>query len=258
MSAAGQTGDVLDELGIGRSIRAARVRLRMRQVDLASDGEVSRRVLSELENGKAGNLRLKELDRLAGVVKLRLVVDLRPARGDLSTLGDVAHASLVDAVARILQANGWETRFEPTGGSGSIDVLAFHPATRMLLVVEVKSRLVDLQRTLRDFGHRTSSARIAALEHGWKPLAVSRLLVVGATATQRRIVRNHAAIFGSAFPVRTAEVRNWLKMPGESISGLLFQPFVQRPDVIQAATIRVRPRRGDQVGKTVPDEQISA
>jgi len=248
---------VLDELGLGRSIRAARVRLRLRQDDVAKLAEVSRRVVSELENGHAGDLRLSDLDRVAAVVKLRLLVNLHLARGDLSSLGDVAHASLVDAVAQILQANGWETRFEPTGGAGSIDLLAFHPGTRMLLVVEVKSRLVDLQRTLRDLGHRTSSARVAAEQYGWKPLGVSRLLVVGETATQRRIVRNHAALFGSAFPVRTTEVKRWLKEPHEPISGLLFQPYVQRRDVIQAASIRVRPRKGKRAPAEAPGERIS-
>jgi transcriptional regulator with XRE-family HTH domain len=243
---------MLDELGLGRSIRAARVRLVKRQADVATDAGVSRRLISELENGHAGCLRLEELDRIAAVVKLRLVVDLRLARGDLATLGDVAHASLVEAIAEILHSNGWETRLEPTGGAGSIDVLAFHPETRMLLVVEVKSRLTDIQQTLRDLGHRTSSARVVAEQHGWNPLAVSRLLVVGETATQRRIVRNHAAIFGSAFPIRTADVRNWLVQPSGPISGLLFQPYVQRRDVIQAAVIRVRPRKGDHTGISAP------
>lgn len=257
MSGNRQTGWMVDELGLGRSIRAARVRKALRQVDVASDAGVSRRLVSELENGHAGNLRLDELDRIAAVVRLRVVVDLHLARGDLATVGDVAHASLVDAIAEILQANGWETKFEATGGGGSIDLLAFHAGTRMLLVVEVKSRLTDIQRTLRDLGHRTTFARVAAEQYGWEPAGVSRLLVVGETATQRRIVGNHAALFGSAFPVRNVEVRRWLNDPREPISGLLFQAFVQRQDVIQAAVIRVRPRKGGDTGTAAPKKRIS-
>ena len=93
---------------------------------------------------------------------------------------------------------------------------------------------------------------------GTWPLAVSRLLVVGATATQRRIVHNHAALFGSAFPVRTAAVKPWLQMPREPISGLLFQPFVLRADVIQAASIRVRPLGSKRAEQMVRDARISA
>ncbi len=246
---------MVDELGLGRAVRSARVRLVQRQSDVAKAAGVSRRLVSELENGWAGKLRLDELGRIAAVVKLRLSVELRVARGDLATIGDVAHASLVDAVAQILQANGWETKFEPTGGAGSIDLLAFHADTRMLLVVEVKSRLTDIQRTLRDLGHRTSSARVAAAQYGWKPLGVSRLLVVGETATQRKIVRDHSALFASAFPLRTADVRRWLAMPTDPISGLLFQPFVQRRAVIQAAAVRVRPRKADSSRKAAVDDQ---
>jgi hypothetical protein len=45
----------------------------------------------QLENGHGGRLRLDEVGRVAGTLKLRLVVELRVARGDLATIGDVAH-----------------------------------------------------------------------------------------------------------------------------------------------------------------------
>lgn len=231
---------MFDALGLGRLVRATRVRLELRQEDVAQSAGLRRELVSDLENGRIGCLRLSEIDRITAVVDLRLTVEFRPKRGDLGHIGDVAHASLVNGIATLLEAAGWETSVEATGGAGAIDLLAYHPATRMLLVVEVKSRITDIQRMLRDLGHRTTSARAAAELYGWKPLQVSRLLVVGATSTQRRVVQRHAALFRSAFPVRTSEVRRWLRDPREPISGLLFQPYVARTDVIQASVIRVR------------------
>lgn len=48
-----------------------------------------------------------------------------------------------------LQSHGWLPRVEATysrfGERGSIDVLAFHAATRTLLVVEIKTVIADAQ-----------------------------------------------------------------------------------------------------------------
>ena len=55
--------------------------------------------------------------------------------------------------AALLEAEGWLTAAEVTysgyGERGSIDLLAFHPATRTLLVVEVKTEIASVEETLR-------------------------------------------------------------------------------------------------------------
>ena len=55
-------------------------------------------------------------------------------------------------VVRRLRALGWdvavEVSFSRFGERGSIDVLAFHPARRALLVTEVKSVTPDMQAML--------------------------------------------------------------------------------------------------------------
>src|SRR5580765_8972595 len=70
---------------------------------------------------------------------------------ELDRLLDAAHAAVVEQVVRRLAAEGWvaatEVSFNEYGERGSIDVLGFHPATRCLLVVEVKSVIPDVQAT---------------------------------------------------------------------------------------------------------------
>lgn len=65
---------------------------------------------------------------------------------------DWRHAALVEAVVELLAPLGWEPTVEYSfnhyGDRGSVDVLAWHPETRALLVVEVKSDLRNLQETL--------------------------------------------------------------------------------------------------------------
>ena len=59
------------------------------------------------------------------------------------------HAALAEAVVADLVARGWAVRPEVTfsswGERGSIDLLAYHPALR-LLVIDLKTELVDPRR----------------------------------------------------------------------------------------------------------------
>jgi transcriptional regulator with XRE-family HTH domain len=231
---------MLDGQLIARTIRASRVRLALRQIDVARLVGVSRDAVSAIENGRVGSVRVGELEQVAGACGLRVRIELVAARGDLGRLGDGAHAHLVEAIARLLQENGWEVALEAQTSRGSIDVLAFHPRGRMLLVVEVKTRLIDLQETLRSLGRLAGDALGASRRLGWHAAATSVLLVVGESSTQRRIVRLHRAIFAAAFPVRTREMRRWLAAPDVVVRGLMFLPYASRRDVMHHVAIRVR------------------
>ena len=71
---------------------------------------------------------------------------------ELDRLLDAAHAGIVDQVVALLVANGWEVVPEATfnhfGERGSVDVLAWHPIHRALLIIEVKSVVPDVQALL--------------------------------------------------------------------------------------------------------------
>ena len=165
------------------------------------------------------------------------------SHGDLHALTDTGHAALVETVVRYLTVAAWLTRVEAISASGAIDVLAFHPEHRMLLVVEVKSHIVDIQRTLREIGYRRAAWRRAATEQGWDARAVSTLLVIRETSAQRRLVARHRGIFDSAMPLHGAEARAWLAQPTVPAGLLLFMSIVHGQNVIHADSVRVRYRR---------------
>lgn len=231
---------MFDRLAIGRLVRVARHRERKRQRDVAEDAGVSRNVVLSIENGDLDGVRFGELAAVGACLDLRLVVEWRAKRGDLHALTDTGHAALVEAVVELLERCGWTCRVEALSGTGSIDVLAFHAASRCLLVVEVKSRIVDIQRTLRELGYRAAAARIAAEQYGWEVGSVSTLLAISATTVQRQLVQRHTAIFSSVYRLRGWEARRWLSAPEGSAGLLLFVRKARGRDLIHADSVRVR------------------
>ena len=115
-----------------------------------------------------------------------------------------------------------EVSFNLRGERGSIDVLAFHAASRALLVVEVKSVVPDLQAMLYGIDRTARVAPDVARERGWDPAGVSRLLVLPNDKTARRRIVTHRATFQTALPAAGQAVRPWLREPSGPISGLLF------------------------------------
>ena len=118
-------------------------------------------------------------------------------RGEgLDRLLDEAHARLVEVVVRRLRSLGWEVAVEVSfsrgGERGSIDVLAFHPAERALVVIEVKSVTPDLQAMLVGIDRKARLGAAIARDRGWFPNRVARILVLWNTRTNRRRVEAHA------------------------------------------------------------------
>jgi Holliday junction resolvase-like predicted endonuclease len=69
------------------------------------------------------------------------------------------------------------------GERGSIDLLAWHEATRTLLVVEVKTEVASIEATLRKHDEKVRLARrVAADRFGWQATVTSRLLVLPRTS----------------------------------------------------------------------------
>lgn len=132
----------------------------------------------------------------------------------------------MEAVARLLREAGWEVMPEATfavgGERGSVDILAWHPATRTLLVVEVKTVVPDLQVMFVALDRKVRLAPQIARRFGWTPLAVGSVLVLPEDSTARRRIAAHRATFDSRLPDRTVRVRRWVVAPAGSIRGLWF------------------------------------
>jgi transcriptional regulator with XRE-family HTH domain len=242
----------MDMARLGLVVRALRRRRGWRQIDLARAARISQSLVSLIERGHGDRVTTDLLRRVAAAVDGRLVVEVRGRAGDLDRLLDEGHARLVAVMATRLRDLGWEERLEVTyesgRSSGSIDILAWHPPTSHLLVIEIKTEIPSAEATLRKLDEKVRVASAVAMERfGWSPGRVSRLLVVEATSTNRRRIESHRPLFDGALPQRDDAVRAWLRWPADAIDGRLFVATSNRSAGIHVGggRHRVRPvKRG--------------
>lgn len=206
------------------AMRALRARRDWRQADLGARAGLSRDVVSRIETHHMQGVTVGSLQRLARALDANLVVDLRWRGAELDRLVDSAHAALQEAAARRLGRTGWmtwaEVSFDSFGDRGSCDLVAFHAATRTLLIVEVKSRLGNIQDTLHRLDVKVRLGGEIAAQLGLPtPSGVVAALVLPDDRTSRRQVGAHAALFGR-FGLRGRRALGWLRAPGSTASGV--------------------------------------
>jgi transcriptional regulator with XRE-family HTH domain len=217
----------MDDQRIGRTLRALRHRLSWRQLDVGTKAGVSQDVISEIELGRLDQVTLRVFRAVAAALGAEVLVTLRWRGADLDRLMDEGHSSLVGAIADLLTGAGWlvqpEVSFAVYGERGSIDLLAWHPATRTLLVVEVKTELASVEETIRTLDVKVRLAPgVAEDRFGWDPQVRAHLLVLPERSTQRRQVARHSAVLDLSFPVRGQTMRAWIGAPDRSVGGLMF------------------------------------
>lgn len=233
----------MDGRRVGRVLRAVRLHRRWRQSDVAVAARVSQSTVSRAERGRLDRVSLNQLDQIASVLDVSIFIDARWNAGNVDRLIDRAHASIVEAVVRELRDLGWEVvvefGFNHYGDRGSVDVLAWQPATRTLLIVEVKSILTDLQATFTSLATKVRVVpMLARRDLGWDSRSVSRLLVMPGTTANRATVARHQATFDVVLPDRMPAIRWWLRRPNGSLAGLWF--LSSMPTGTATNVIRVR------------------
>lgn len=198
---------------------------------------MSQALISRIELGRLEQVSLQRLRMVGATLDIAMSIDAWWRAGEIDRLIDRGHAALVEHVVGELRAHGWLTRVEVTfnhfGERGSADVVAWHPQARILLIIEVKTRISDVQATASAFERKVRILPgILAREEGWDPVAVARLLVIGDTHANRALVRDHQRIFDSTWPERTATTRRWLRRPASSdgsgrrgFGGVWFLPY---------------------------------
>jgi transcriptional regulator with XRE-family HTH domain len=218
----------MDPVRFGLAIRALRRRRGWTQAELAAEARLSQAAVSRAERGEAWRLTIRTLNRIAEALGARTSIRLLWQGEALDRLLDAAHAGLVDQVVAMLVQHGWdvvpEATFNHFGERGSIDVLAWHPATGALLIVEVKSVVPDMQAMLSGIDRKQRIAPAMARARGWRVSSVSRLIVLPDDRTARRRVAEHAATFDRAYPVRTRAARRWVAAPAGTMAGIMFLP----------------------------------
>jgi transcriptional regulator with XRE-family HTH domain len=194
----------VDDVRLAGAVRAARVRRGLRQEDLAARAAVSRSLVSRIERGRLA-VPIGRLASVARALELQMDVSLRWRGRELDRLVDAGHAAMHDELGRRLdRAPGWERSAEVSfsifGERGVIDVLGWHPASRTMLVIELKTLLVDVSDLLGTMDRRRRLARRSASERGWSATSVATWVVFGESATDRRRVECHRPAQGRGPP----------------------------------------------------------
>jgi hypothetical protein len=172
------------------------------------------------------DVRLRDLRRLAAALEIQLDVQARWRGGEGSRLIAARHSAMAEEVARLLSRLGWELRpevsFSVWGERGVIDSLAWHAAYRALLVIELKTELVDVGEMLGTLDRKRRLAPLVAKDLGWSPATISSCVFVRDDRTNRRHVAQHAAVLRAALPGDGRALRGWLGRPAAAIQALAF------------------------------------
>jgi transcriptional regulator with XRE-family HTH domain len=257
---------LVNDLAIGRVFRHLRHRLGWRQEDVSKRAGLSIGLCSLIERGHLDGVTLGKLRKVAGILEIELAIEVRWRGGSLDRSLASRHAAMSEAVARLLLDAGWEVRpevsFSHFGERGVVDLVAWHPGERALLLIELKTELVDVNALLGVTDRRRRLADVIAQSCGWAPGLVGQWVVVAEGRTNRRRLAEFRTILRAAFPFDGRSIPGWLANPSTAASAIWFLPDsnlararsgraprqrvrLARPrvePVVEAA--RSRPRRG--------------
>jgi transcriptional regulator with XRE-family HTH domain len=217
----------MDDRTFGRLVRAARIRRGWRQVDLETASGIDQTSQSRLEGGRLGGFTLRTLRAAVAPLGLEVRLQAMGVPYSLREPRDAVHARLVEIVATLFRRAGWlvlpEYTFNHFGERGAADLVAWHPDRGALLIVEVKSRIIDIQELLSAFNRKLRIVPMTVrATHGWNPIAVGHVLVVAEGTSQRRMIRAHSTTFASVLPASGRAVRAWLNSPSGHLAGVWF------------------------------------
>jgi transcriptional regulator with XRE-family HTH domain len=229
----------MNDIAVGRVVRAIRRRKHLRQIDVAIAAGVSQQSVSELERGRLEEVSLGLARRIAHALEIEFPIEPRWHGPGLARLLDEDHAAIVEVAVRALESAGFESLVEYTfnhfGERGSVDVVGWGPAARALIIIEVKSRIVDVQDLIGSTDRKLRIVpRLLAAERGWEALAIGRVVVLPETTAIRDAIHRHRTTFTAAYPARNIGVRRWLHDPKGKLSGLWFV----RPTIVGVAPRR--------------------
>jgi DNA-binding Xre family transcriptional regulator len=203
-----------------------RIRRGWRQVDLAEAAGVSRATVSRVEAGHLATFSLATLRKVCAQLEVSMTVDVRGRGGDLDRMLSLRHSRLHESVLRTLsrEYSGWsfnsEVSFNVWGERGVIDLVLWHADARAMLLVELKTELVDVNELLGTMDRRRRLASNIAQDRAWQPATVSTWIVIAASRTNQRRVAEHRTLLTSAYPAGARAMRAWLTRPAGSIAGL--------------------------------------
>lgn len=238
----------MDDQRVGAAFRAVRMRRGWRQSDVASRARVSGSAVSLIERGHLDRMSLRTLRSVGAGLDMRIELVARWRGGELDRLLNARHTALQDGVTRWLRHfPGWtvvpEVSFAIAGERGWIDLLGWHEASRSLLVIEIKTAIVDILDLIGSLDRKTRLAPRIARERGWMASGIATWVFVAEGATNRRRVSANSGILGAAFPSDRAVLRRWLAAPTGRVAGLSFFSYSNGSGVRPSGASLQRVRR---------------
>ena len=216
------------------------------QRELATRAGFSQALVSAIENGRLPNVTFGTTSRLLEAMGARLIIGASPPfLGDRERQRDPAHARCTAHVARRLEGAGWQVRTEvEVGGDrsrGWIDLLAYHPRTRLLLVIEIKTEIRDLGAIERSLGWYERESWAAARRLGWWPQTLVGCLLLLATDANDDRIRDNRLAFSRGFPTRAKEISSVIAGDSSPVGGrramALVDPCSRRRDWLRPARV---------------------
>jgi len=188
-------------------------------------------MIVRIEHGRLEAVPLGMLRRVAHALDARVDTVVRWQGGDLGRLINARHAAMHEVMARSFATfEGWqaepEVSFSIFGERGVIDILAWHPASCSLLVIELKTELVDINDLMGNVDRKRRLAAEISEKRGWHAASISTWVVLADGRTNRREVSRHEGVLRAKFPDDGRVVRGWLHRPSSAINALSFLPSI--------------------------------
>ena len=242
----------MDDTRVGAAFRAVRVRRRWRQEDVAARAGVPRSLVSDIERGHFSSTSLERLRAVAAALDIRIDLLTRWRGGDLARLLSARHSAMHESVAGYFERlPGWaespEVSFSIYGERGVIDILAYHAASGSLLVIELKTEIVDVNELVGTLDRKARLGPQIATDRGWDVRSVSRWVIVSRDKTNQRRIEAHRSMLRAAFPADGHAMRSWLARPTGRIAALSMWTHVAPIDASPTRSQRIRVPRVGQV-----------
>lgn len=239
----------MEDIRFGAAVRSVRLKRRWRQCDLAQRAGVSASTISRIERGHPGTLTLDTIRAVTSALDIRLELHPRWRAGDLDRLLNAGHSTLHEVVATMFAAElpGWvlapEVSFAVYSERGVIDIVAWHPGREALLVIELKTDIVDVNELVGTVDRKRRLASEVVRGRGWRPKTVSVWVIVAPGRTNRARIAAHGSMLRAAFPMDGRSVRRWLEDPVGAVSAMSIWPAAAVAGRNLAPVRRVRRRR---------------
>ncbi|HYO42642.1 MAG TPA: helix-turn-helix domain-containing protein [Candidatus Limnocylindrales bacterium] len=207
-------------VSIGEVVREARLLVGWSQRELAVRAAVSQATVSRIERGACQAIDVLRIERVLTALGIRasLQLDARHLEDRRRQL-DGLHAVVNGFVARRLGRQMFLTATEVGLGSteprGWIDLLAFRPVDRALVVEESKTDIRDLGGLQRSLAFYERESLAAARRLGWDPVRVVVLVAALDTEVVHRRLADARDLVRRAFPAPVEATAAWLGDPAQ-------------------------------------------